>query len=248
MKFIKRFRGLLGHIVSSFFPSKNTRRYVRNIIENYSLKKAIKYKNFKHQIISLGNNCMARTITTIYGLKPRKIYGEKTIATDQMFSPGIKELLHLWNTNFEDFFEGLEFSKERNSWFLPKYNSYAPHEFQLSKDEFIKVMKKRIKNFYEVIETDKYAIFLRFENRDCSYENVVLLNNKIKEVRKNKPYKLVIVNHCNPIENINIENTIIINQPMTLSEKWQLELDTEEGRKFCASFINPIIKIIDNIN
>lgn len=247
MNLVKSVRIILGRIVASFCFNKSTRRHIRKLFENYDFKEAKRIKNFKHQIISLGNNCMARTITTLYGLKARKIYGEKTIITDQTFFGNVRDLVHLWNTHFEDFLDGLYFSNELNAWYAPKYNSHSPHEFQLTKEEFSDVIKKRIENFYKIINTDKYAIFLRFEASKCNAEDIKLLADKIRKVRNGKPYKLVIVNHNDHIENFNDDNTIIIDYPMTLSPKWQLELNTEEGKKFCAAFIEPIKKIIDSI-
>lgn len=247
MKVIKKLREILGHIASAFCISKTNRRHVRKLIENYSFKQAKIYKNFKHQIISLGNNCMGRTIPTKFGLKPTKIYGEQTIVTDQIFFPYIKDLVKFWNTNFEGMLDDLCFNKDMNAWTMPRYGMYAPHEYQLSKEEFSKAVERRIKNFYKMVETDKYAIFLRFDAHDCSKESVKLLADKIREVRKGKPYKLVIVNHKKPLTDYIDENTIVINYPLTLSEKWPLELETEEGKKFCASFIEPIKKIISEI-
>ena len=247
MTIIKQIRTILGRVISFFSPSKSSRRYIRKLFENYDFKEAKRCKSFKYQIISLGNNCMARTITTVYGLKAKKIYGEKTIITDQTFFGNIRDLIHLWNTNFEDFLDGLYFSKELNAWYAPKYNSHSPHEFQLTKEEFSETVKKRIKNFYEMINTDKYAIFVRFEARKCSAEDIKLLADKIRETRDGKPYKLVVINHNEHIENFQDDNTIIIDYPMTLSPKWQLELETEEGKKFCAAVIEPIKKIIEDI-
>lgn len=211
------------------------------------LKRQKKYKSFKHQVISLGYNCMGRTIPTKYGIKPTKIYGEKTIVTDQIFSPSIKQLIHLWNTNFRDFMDGLYYSEEKNAWILPKYETCAPHEFQLSEKKFRKTVEKRIKNFYEVINTEKYAIFIRFQNEDFDVENVKLLNNKIKEVRVDKPYHIFIINHSQPANNVNVENVTVINCPMTLSSKWTNELQTEEGKKFCATFMEPIMNLINSL-
>ena len=244
---VKKIRGLLAHILSGFCFTKTSRRYVRKLIENYSFKQAKIYKGFKHQIISLGNNCMARTITTKYGLKPMKIYGEETIVTDQIYFPYIKDLVDLWNTNFEGMLDGWTYSEERQAWVLPSYSSYAPHEFQLSREEFIKVVKRRVKNFYKIVKTDKYAIFVRFDAHECSKESVKLLSDKIREVRNGKPYKLVVINLVNTMSDYIDENTIVISTPFTLSGKWQLELDTEEGKKFCATFIEPIKKIISEI-
>lgn len=248
MKTIKKIRSIIGQIIAIFIFSKSKRRHIRKFFENYDIKQANIYKGFKHQIISLGNNCMGRTITTKYGIKPTRIYGEKTIVFDQIFSPNIKNLVHLWNNNFDDFFDDVTFDKERNSWAILKYNCYAPHEFQLTKEEFIKITKQRIKNFYNILKTDKYAIFIRFETEDCSPEVVNLLNEKIKEQRGSKPYKLFIINHCDEKQFSANENIVIINQQQTLSEKWQLELDTDVGIKFCKSFMDPINQLIDDIN
>lgn len=247
MTFMHQIRSIVGRIVSFFCINKNSKRHIRKLFDNYDFKEAKRCRKFKHQIISLGNNCMGRTIPTVYGLKARKIYGEKTIITDQTYFGNISDLVYLWNTNFEDFLDGLYFSKELNAWYAPKYKSHSPHEFQLTKEEFSKTIKKRIKNFYEMVNTDKYAIFLRFEACKCSTDDIKLLADKIREVRKGKPYKLVIVNHNAHIDGFHDDNTIIIDYPMTLSAKWQFELDTEEGKKFCAAFIEPIKKIIEEI-
>ena len=247
MNLIHKIRVLLGHIASACCLSKTNRRYVRKLIENYDFKQAKIYKNFKHQIISLGNNCMARTITTKYGLKPTKIYGEQTIVTDQIFFPYMKDLVKFWNTNFDGMLDDLCFNTDMNAWTMPRFGMYAPHEYQLSKEEFTKAVNRRIKNFYKMVDTEKFAIFLRFDAHDCSYESAKMLADKVKEARKGKPYKLIIVNNKKPLTDYIDENTIVINYPLTLSEKWQLELDTDEGKKFCATFIEPIKKIIAEI-
>ena len=247
MSLIKYIRIFLGRFISFFCISAAKRRFIRKFFEEYDLREAKRCKSFKHQIISLGFNCSARTVTTLYGLKARKIYGEKTIITDQTFFGNIKELVFLWNTHFEDYFDGLYFNKDINAWYVPKYNSFSPHEYKLSKEQFIKTLKKRINNFYEMINTDKYAIFLRIDEAELTPEDVKLLSDKIKETRKGKPYKLILVNLNNKHIDLELENTIIINNPYKLSAKWQLELDTPEGKKFCDSFINPINRIIEEL-
>ncbi len=160
MTLIKGFRAFLGRLVSLFCFTKASRRYVRKFIENYSLKQAKIYKSFKYQIISLGTSCMARTITTKYGLKPTKIYGEKTIITDQILIPLLRDFLELWNNNFEGMFDDCYRSKERKAWITEKYKIYAPHEYSMNKKDFLKVMKRRVVNFNKIVETNKFAIFL----------------------------------------------------------------------------------------
>lgn len=245
---IKNVRIFLGRIASAFFISQPKRRYIRKLFENYNLSDAKKYKSFKYKIISLGENCMGRTIPTKFGLKPTKIYGEKTLITDQIFFHSINDLIKLWNNNFEDLLEGVYYSDKKSAWVLPKYSSFAPHEFKLSINDFRLTINKRIKNFYEVCQTDKYAIFVRFQSEATNITEIKALADKIKSTRGNKPFRLLFINHNTPITGFVDNNIIIVNYPMTLSYKWTNELFTDEGKKFCAAVIEPLKEIIAKID
>lgn len=60
------------------FPEK-LRKNARNFLFYFSFEDYIRFKTQNFHIVSLGCDCLPRVLTTAIKLKPRKIYGEKTL-------------------------------------------------------------------------------------------------------------------------------------------------------------------------
>lgn len=66
----------------------------------------------KCQIISLGANCMVRSVLTRHGIKPSKADGELSYPFDLAIHP-VSVVVDVLENNFENYFKGLYFSKNR---------------------------------------------------------------------------------------------------------------------------------------
>ena len=64
-----------------------------------------------YTIISLGLNCLPRTLLTRWGLKPSKKLGEPSMPFDLAVFDQL-EVTHCIKTEFCDFFKGLKFERD----------------------------------------------------------------------------------------------------------------------------------------
>jgi hypothetical protein len=124
----------------------------------------IKYQAVK--FISLGEDCLSRTVPTQWGLKPSARFGEKSCPFDLAVHP-----IHITSYLIEHGFEGyletanLEFVEAAGYCFNSTLNvgfnhevgrKYADDDFRLLTD----VYNKRIQNFYRTIESEDKIVFI----------------------------------------------------------------------------------------
>lgn len=154
-------------------------------------------KDFEYKIISLGCNCIPRTVLTRWGLKPSKKQGELTmpfdLATFETF-----EITNLIQNNFDTLFDNIVFKKKSN--ILDKsYWLKAPdciefvHEKNLGKNDkakLIEIYKKRVENFNNTINQDVPILFVQLIG-DC--DDSSRLYNELKKIRQGKPFKFVLI-------------------------------------------------------
>lgn len=55
----------------------------------------------------MGSDCLPRVLTTAVKLKPRKIYGEKTLPFDLCRSYDLKKIIKFIETDFKTYFDNL---------------------------------------------------------------------------------------------------------------------------------------------
>ena len=116
----------------------------------------INYIDFKHydkycsdyKIIPMGDNCIPRVISTINRLKPTKKYGEKSYPFDLCFSDFYFNTLFI-DSNFNNFFENIEFDPTKKYYVNKKNNYYFNHDF-MSFEEFKSRYLKRIDNLFRL--------------------------------------------------------------------------------------------------
>lgn len=182
------------------FPSK-LRRYIRNILFWFSLSDYIRFKKQKFLIISLGEDCLPRILSTAERIKPRKFYGEKSYPFD-LCRMNTEIITQVIKNDFKNFFELNSFNKLN-----------FPHDYKLTYRNFKKRYLKRIKNFNNALKSDKMLYFINSTHHKkefCGNQKLYLgLYNVIKEKRGNKPFKIIFLNK-KFVKNINNPDIIQI--------------------------------------
>lgn len=183
---------LLIKVITSVIFSRKTRKNIRNFLYYFSIVDFIRFKLQNFHIVSLGNNCLPRVLTTAVKLKPRKIYGEKTLPFDLKYSYDLEKTAKLIQNNFNDFFEDIELTQE-----------LFPHDYKLTKQQFETRYNKRIKNFLKVMTSDKmiYFIYADFDNQ-INVNTIRKLYYVLKNKRNGKPFKIIVLT----AKTINISN------------------------------------------
>lgn len=77
MYFLLKIKKFIVKILTCWILSKKIRRNARNFLFYFSLYDFFQFRKQNFKIVSLGNNCLPKVLTTAVKLKPRKIYGEK---------------------------------------------------------------------------------------------------------------------------------------------------------------------------
>lgn len=183
---------LLIKVITSIIFSRKIRKNIRNFLYYFSFTDYIRFKRQNFHIVSLGNNCLPRVLATAVKLKPRKIYGEKTLPFDLKYSFDLEKTAKLIQNNFNDFFEDIELTQE-----------LFPHDYKLTKQQFETRYNKRIKNFLEVMASDKmiYFIYADFDNL-INVNTIEKLYYVLKNKRNGKPFKIIVLT----AKTINISN------------------------------------------
>ena len=202
------------------FP-KRSKKNIRNFLFYFSLADFIRFKKQNFYIVSLGHNCLPRVLTTAIKLKPRKIYGEKTCPFDLNLNFDINKTTELIETDFQNFFKDLEFDKNTNQWINKYLSAVYNHDSKLNREEFINRYKNRIKNFLDILNSEKnvYFIFYPYNHQSelVNETSIVNLYNAIALKRQGKPFKLIIIS-SKIINNLNNPNIIQIIEDFEITD------------------------------
>lgn len=187
-----KLKKLLCKTLTCFIFPERLRKNLRNFLFYFSFTDYIRFKRQNFHIVSLGNNCLPRVLATAVKLKPRKIYGEKTLPFDLKYSYDLEKTAKLIQNNFNDFFEDIELTQE-----------LFPHDYKLTKQQFETRYNKRIKNFLKVMASDKmiYFIYADFDNL-INVNTIEKLYYVLKNKRNGKPFKIIVLT----AKTINISN------------------------------------------
>ncbi|MBR2526452.1 alpha-1,2-fucosyltransferase [bacterium] len=218
-----------------------------------------KKKHSQYQIISLGQACLTRAFLTWENLIPTKKMGRESMVFDlaryKLFS-----VIELIKNDFADFFEDYEIKfiqrDASTTWHSKKYNIDFTHDNDIINDfeKFRSRYEKRINNFNEAFNSDTFTYFIHYieQGEENLRENIINLNNVIKEKRGKKPFKLIIWNLSGNDLN-NIQDVDIINSQKTVDENtdwWNRSFWTKENlnwRKEIALQTEALIKNHFNI-
>lgn len=249
MFYFLKIKKLIAKLLSFWLP-KRYRKNFRNFIYYFSLFDYIRFKKQNFHIISLGNNCLPRVLTTAIRLKPRKIYGELTCPFDLANHDSISQITQLIDNDFENFFDGLILYD--NVWYNKNISSKYIHDKNLSRSMFEKRYKKRIENFKNLIKSDKkiYFIYSNYEKENFpTKSDIEQLYNVLKKKRSEKPFELILL-LPKYVENIDFAKQIVYNLEITDSN-WAVKIIDEYNefenkyKKYCKIVGNQLINMIN---
>ncbi|MBQ4123683.1 hypothetical protein IJD44_08215 [bacterium] len=154
----------------------------------------------KYEIVSLGTYCISRTVLTRQNLKPKKVQGELSCPFDLVIH-NPKRITHYIKTDFDGYFDDLYFKKyskcfldfrnkgiwkkEDDTWFFHDKDCKKD-----DKDKLIKRVSSRIENFRKIMQNEKPIIFVQALKEEEDIDN---LYSVLRDIRGNKPFKLVII-------------------------------------------------------
>ena len=190
MNYLEKLKILFAKLLTFYLP-KNVRKKLRRNIILFNIFDYFHFKNLNYHIVSLGNNCVPRVITTAGKLKPRKLYGEKSCPFDNSIHGDIKKICDLIKNDFKNYFDGLEFSDEGH-WVNPKISANYLHDRD-SKEQFVKRYQNRIKNFVDLYSSPKKIYYIWACPKALSLDLEKLLYNTIKEKRQNDNFEIIYI-------------------------------------------------------
>lgn len=206
-------------------------------------------RNKKVQIISLGHNCIPRTVLTRAGIKPRKLQGELTYPFDLAIT-GVFEITKNLKNDFKEFLYNLNYRKDEGFWVKEPDCIKFVHDKKFKfkdKEKFIKTYEKRIENFRKEIKNPIPILFIQIVEKD---EDVQNLYNELARLRGDYPFKLAIIDTQ---DKVNFEKAYILKLPFPSEEYrqnwWKKEYyNSPEGIAFEKSICDFCLKIKEELN
>lgn len=173
---------------------KSERNYERIIMEK------------KYEIVSLGQNCLPRTILTRWGIKPSKAQGELSCPFD-LVKHELDRIIYYIENDFEGYFDDLYFKLCKKNFFdfrgrgvwIKNDGTIFFHDKDCKKDDkekLIQRISRRIDNFREIIKSDKPILFvmnvMNYANDPNINMKLVRLYNILKHIRGDKFFKIAL--------------------------------------------------------
>ena len=245
MSIFLRIKKCIIKVLTCFIFDKTLRKNVRNFLYYFSFKDYIKFKNQKFVIVSLGANCLPRVLCTAAKLKPRRIYGEKSMPFDLCLSYNFDKMIEFIETDFASFFDGINYNNELGYWQNEQANIAFLHDKNPDKEIFIKKYKKRIENFQNIFNSEKRPAFVYYsennENKSICAEQITRLYEVLKNKRGSNDFDLVILN--NPYLEVN--NIIQICEPFKNDDMRWAEYMLNEYQNFNNKYTD-YVKLVGN--
>ena len=212
-------------------------------------------KKRKYNIISVGQNCFPRVLVTSYELKTTKAHGEKTCVFDLCNFNSIPKINTLIENHFENFFDDMEWSKEKKAFESKSWDCFFVHD-KLSYKKFVKRYKNRIENFYDYTRDNRYAIYILSVSFNTEPEEIIKLKNTLQKLRGEKDFCLFVINCTKKKMSIEYDNIVLINANNIINElnvpkkDWVNEIKqlTPLGQTWCNPIIEKLNSIIENHN
>lgn len=231
--------------LSAFIIDSRDRKIFRSFFLRFNIFNYFKHKKYysklNYKIIPLGQSCIPRVITSKAMLKPYKIFGELTCPFDLSIHKSFDHIVEALQTKFEYYFDDIYYNNDKQMYVNDKKSIIYVHDSHLSLSGFKKLYQKRISNLFYYISLDQHLFFTISLFEKISNEQIINLKSVISDIRKNKPFSIIIINHS-PLNEFHVEDKdiCIINQNFILSDVWSEELETEDGKIFYNNIINPI--------
>ena len=132
-----------------------------------------------YNIVSLGWNCLSRTIPTQWGIKKQKDEGELSYPFD-LSMHDVKYIPQVIQNDFYDYLDNVE--KKDNIWCNTTYNIIFNHDETCQTiDEFQTRYLNRIKNFSNILQSNKPSLFI-YNARDDGSDSIKDIENLKKAV------------------------------------------------------------------
>jgi hypothetical protein len=225
----------------------------------FKKKEEIKQVEKKFEIVSLGVNCLPRTLLTRKNLKPRKAQGELSCPFD-LVSHEPERITHYIENDFAGYFDDLSFRVRSKGWwdFRKKGLWEKSDNTQFFHDKDCKIndreklvnrVSKRMDNFRKILENEKPIIFVQSLKHTEDIEN---LYSVLKKKRGNKPFKLAILDF-NDVVKKEYDDIYIFKIPYPNIQKYEVywnkkrNYDSKEGRAFEDAVKISIEKVISEL-
>lgn len=208
-------------------PESFLERYRYHKTQNQYIKK---FKNIKlpsYKIVSLGCDCFCRTIPTLWGIKPRKIDGEKGYPFDLSNNP-LQSIANNLQENFNNYFESLHFNGKH--WEITKDAILFCHEPDCGAEHEQTIRERftrRINNLHETFEDKTPIIFLSHYIPDLIDYNAEEIHNYYNQIynnllerRNNKKFVFIIIDYSHKVSSELLDNHIVLFAPPYLPESY----------------------------
>lgn len=199
------------------------------------------YYNF----VSLGWDCLSRTILTWWNMKHTKAEGELSMPFDLAMHQ-IKSTIKILNNDFADFFETLRFDEQTQNWYNDKYwNVYNHDQTCLTVDDFKARYSVRINNFRNAIQNVDNVFFVYHDRIQewAKKRDIKKLAKTLRRLRGTKKFRLIIIS--NKYKHIRAKNISVIyaKEPYIDYVWWDDEHKTMLANEYEFNIIKKIMRI-----
>lgn len=209
-------------------------------------------------IVSLGCNCIARTILTRHNIKPRKSQGELSCPFDLAIHH-TKRVSYYLENDFEGYFDDLKCEPYKRNFLDFRgrgvWSKNDGTKFNHDKDcgvkdhdKLVNRIESRIKNLRSILNSDKPILFVQglVDNEDV--EN---LYNVLSKLRNGKDFRLLIYDFKHNISK-SYENIKIVDIPYPTSDyrrNWNRPkyYNSEDGKKFEEIIATETINVLEDM-
>lgn len=230
-----------------FFKNKKTENTITKVQKDY-------------EIVSLGTNCLPRTVLTRKNLKPRKEQGELSCPFDLVVHEAERVTYYIAN-DFEGYFDDLAFRlkkrcfldfRKKGLWEKSDGTKFF-HDRDCGINDRTKIVNRissRIDNFRKILADEKPIIFVQGLKDSEDIEN---LYKTLKAKRQNKLFKLVILDFNNIVskeyDNVYVFKILYPTKIKKYEQYWnrQKNYNSKEGKAFENAIKNAVEQVINDL-
>ena len=203
----------------------------------------------RYEIVSLGPNCLPRTILTRGGIKPSKAEGELTGPFDLVLNK-LPNIVHYLQTDFSDYFDDLYFQiRKRNfldfrkkGFWKKKDGTVFNHDKDCKindKEKLVERFKNRIANFYKITSGNLPILFvLNLQNNPECVQDLYLA---LKKICNNQIFKLFVIDFEDKLQDNDNKDIHIYKLPLPI-ENYHDGFDGWNSKKFRESDLGKYVE------
>lgn len=220
-----------------------------------------RHKPFNYRIVSLGCDCLSRTIPTLWGVKPRSSEGEPSGPFDLSVNP-LPGLLKNLKNDFNGFLEQMEYDPAINYWTIPADGIKYFHEYDCGPDKGEKLrarFAKRIENIRYSLRYDATPTLYisHYSAKVCATppeETAKLYNdlyNFLKTTRGGRKFALLVVDFSKTVNPGKLARGIYAYTPDYLEADYVWHQDefkfSARGLKFELGLMQTIVSVLNKL-